>query len=144
MFETLRDRARKYKLHLMLIFQSIGNIRDAYGPSGPQEWANVAVRSYSAIEDMGEAKALSEMIGTFTVEVAENTRGSSGSPVSVIGQSHNIGLSERTQQTALITPNEIRELPQDAQVLIFRRQPPMICGKALYFRWSEWRVKPKE
>ena len=139
LFETLRDRARKYRLHLMLIYQSAGQIETAYGRTGPKEWANVAVRSYSAIEDMDEAQALSRMIGSFTVEVSENTHGSSGSPVSVIGQSHNIGLSERTQQAALITPDEIRELPQDAQILIFRRQSPLICGKSFYFRRQEWR-----
>ncbi len=139
LFETLRDRARKYRLHLMLIFQDIARIEVAYGRTGVQEWSNVAVRAYSAIEDMNEAKAISEMIGNFTVEISENTRGASGSPAAVIGQSHSIGLSERTQQAALMTPNEIRELPQDAQVLIFRRQPPLICGKALYFRWPAHR-----
>jgi type IV secretion system protein VirD4 len=144
LFEALRDRARKYRLHLMLVYQSIVQIEKAYGRTGPKEWANVAVRSYSAIEDMDEAKALSEMIGSFTVGIQENSQGSSGSPVSVIGQSHNIGLSERTQQAALITPEEIRKLPQDAQILIFRRQSPLICGKAFYFRRPEWLLKTKD
>ena len=138
LFEDIRDRARQFRLHLMIVFQNIGQIEEAYGRSGPKSWNDVASRAYSAIGDLGEAEALSRMIGTFTVDVAENTQGASGATLATVAQSSNMSLSERTQQAALVTPDEIMQLPADAQILLFRRQPPLICGKALYFRRNEW------
>lgn len=138
LFEKIRDRARQFKLHLMVVFQSVGQIIEAYGRSGPQSWNDVAVKAYSAIGDLKTAQELSQFIGTFTVDIAENTQGASGGTLATIAQSSNISLSERTQQAALITPDEILQLPADAQILLFRRQPPLICGKALHFRRREW------
>ncbi|ART99365.1 type IV secretory system Conjugative DNA transfer [Yoonia vestfoldensis] len=138
LFEDIRDRARQFRLHLMIVFQNIGQIEEAYGRSGPKSWNDVASRAYSAIGDLGEAEALSRMIGTFTVDVAENTQGASGATLATVAQSSNMSLSERTQQAALVTPDEIMQLPADAQILLFRRQPPLICGKALYFRRNAW------
>lgn len=138
LFEDIRDRARQFRLHLMIVFQNIGQIEEAYGRAGPKSWNDVAVRAYSAIGDLGEAEALSRMIGTFTVDIAENTQGASGGTLATVAQSSNISLSERTQQAALVTPDEVMLLPADAQILLFRRQPPLICGKALYFRRNEW------
>lgn len=134
LFEVLRDRARKHQLHLMLIYQGMGQIIDGYGRSGAADWKSVAVRSYSRIEDEQELETLSRLIGSFTAEVKDASTSESGHATALMSSNVSQSESMRLQKVHLITPDELRTLPMDAQVLLFQGEPPIICSKAFYFR----------
>ena len=138
LFETIRDTGRKHGIHLMLIFQSQRQIRQCYGDHAESAWASVAVRAYSAVEDIGEASDIAKIAGSYTADVEGASSGSNKSPFAVLPSSMSMAAQRSVQATALIQPDQIRTLPPDSQILIFRRQPPIICGKAIAFRRKQW------
>lgn len=142
LFESIRDRTRKYGIHLMLIFQTLGQLRDCYGQNAVSDWASVSARSFSAVEDITEAEEISKIAGAYTANVVGTSGTSRSSPIGVSPNSIDSGRSNSLQKAQLINPDEVRLLPADAQILLFRRQPPMICGKALAFRRKEWAGYP--
>ena len=138
LFESIRDTGRKHGIHLMLIFQSQLQIRQCYGDHAESAWASVAVRAYSAVEDIGEASDIAKIAGSYTADVEGESSGANKSPFAIMPSSMSSNAQRSVQATALIQPDQIRTLPPDSQILIFRRQPPIICGKAIAFRRKEW------
>ena len=138
-FEIVRDTARKRHLHLMQIFQSMGQLRALYGEAGVSAWENaVAARVFAAIENDEDQAKLSKLLGEYTADVTGSSRSSStrgfgiGTPTS--GSSHNTSL----RNVRLMLPDQIRTLPADASIILFKSQNPLICGKAFSFRRREW------
>ncbi|WP_208436174.1 Ti-type conjugative transfer system protein TraG [Bartonella phoceensis] len=130
--EEARDRGRKYGTSLMLFYQSSGQLVNHFGESGARSWfESCSFVSYAAIKDLQTAKDISERCGQMTVEVA-GTNKSRG--LSLGKSSYNINY----QQRALILPHEIiQEMRQDEQIILMQGQPPLRCGRAIYFRRKE-------
>ncbi|AQX27889.1 MULTISPECIES: Ti-type conjugative transfer system protein TraG [unclassified Bartonella] len=129
--EEARDRGRKYGTSLMLFYQSSGQLVNHFGKSGAQSWfESCSFVSYAAIKDLQTAKDISERCGQMTVEVT----GASKSRGQFLKGSKNINY----QQRALILPHEIiQEMRQDEQIILMQGQPPLRCGRAIYFRRKE-------
>ncbi|MBB5073984.1 type IV secretion system protein VirD4 [Bartonella callosciuri] len=130
--EEARDRGRKYGTSLMLFYQSSGQLVNHFGEAGARSWfESCSFVSYAAIKDLQTAKDISERCGQMTVEVAGTTK-SRG--LSLGKSSYNINY----QQRALILPHEIiQEMRQDEQIILMQGQPPLRCGRAIYFRRKE-------
>lgn len=130
--EEARDRGRKYGTTLMLMYQSVGQLEKHFGRDGAKSWLEgCAFASYAAIKSIETAKELSASCGEMTIEVK--------------GQSRSIGLSGTAQDRAsenlsyqrrpLIMPHEItQDMRKDEQIIIMQGQPPLRCGRAIYFR----------
>ncbi|MCL6230316.1 Ti-type conjugative transfer system protein TraG [Bartonella bilalgolemii] len=129
--EEARDRGRKYGISLMLFYQSSGQLVNHFGKSGAQSWfESCSFVSYAAIKDLQTAKDISERCGQMTIEVT----GESKSKGQFLRGSKNINY----QQRALILPHEIiQEMRQDEQIILMQGQPPLRCGRAIYFRRKE-------
>jgi len=138
-FELVRDTMRKRGLHLMLIFQSTGQIEEAYGKAGVRAWNNsVAARVFAATDDNEDQAIISRMIGEYTVDV-ENRSTSFGVRGFGIGTPNdNRTKSINRQKASLMRPEQVRELQEDALLVFYKGQKPLICGKALSFRRDEW------
>ena len=138
-FELIRDTMRKRGLHLMLIFQSIAQIEQTYQKTGARAWNNsVAARVYAGTDDLEDQGAISRMIGEYTVDV-ENRSTSTGMRGFGIGTPNdNKTKSINRQRANLMRPEQVRELQEDALLVFFKGQKPMICGKAFSFRRKEW------
>ena len=138
-FELVRDTMRKRGLHLMLIFQSTGQIEETYGKAGMRAWNNsVAARVYGTSDDPEDAAVLSRMIGEYTVDV-ENRSTSTGMRGFGIGTpTDNKTKSINLQKASLMRPEQVRTLPEDGLIVFFKGQNPLICGKAFSFRRKEW------
>ncbi len=130
--EEARDRGRKYGTSLMLFYQSSGQLVNHFGEAGARSWfESCSFVSYAAIKDLQTAKDISERCGQMTVEVAGTSK-SRG--ISLGKSSYNINY----QQRALILPHEIiQEMRQDEQIILMQGQPPLRCGRAIYFRRKE-------
>ena len=142
LFETMRDKTRKNGVHLMLIFQTLGQIRECYGQTAVSDWASVGVRAFSAVEDIKEAEEISKIVGSYTADIEGHSASSRRNPVGMMANSLDRSKSSSLQRAALINADDVRTLPADSQILIFRRQRPYICGKALAFRRKEWEGYP--
>lgn len=127
--ETARDAGRKYGLVLILIFQSIGQMREAYGGrDATSKWFESASWiSFAAINDPDTAEYISRRCGDTTIEVDQLTR---TSQMSGSSRSRSKQLSRRP----LILPEEVMRMRADEQIVFTAGNAPLRCGRAIWFR----------
>jgi type IV secretion system protein VirD4 len=130
--ETARDAGRKYCISLTLIFQSIGQMREAYGGRDARsKWFESASWiSFAAINDPETADYLSRRCGETTIEVDQVSRTSQSRGSS---RSRSKPLSRRP----LILPYEVMQMRGDEQIVFTSGNPPLRCGRAIWFRRSD-------
>lgn len=127
--ETARDAGRKYGITLLLLFQSIGQMREAYGGrDATSKWFESASWvSFAAINDPETADYISRRCGDTTVEVDQLSRSSQMSGSSQTRSKH---LSRRP----LILPHEVLQMRADEQIIFTAGNRPIRCGRAIWFR----------
>lgn len=133
--ETARDAGRKYGIMLTLIFQSIGQMREAYGGrDATSKWFESASWiSFSAINDPGTADYISKRCGDTTVEVDQTNR-SSG----MRGSSR--ARSKQLSSRRLILPHEVMRMRLDEQIVFTAGNAPLRCGRAIWFRREDMKT----
>ncbi|WP_127903556.1 type IV secretory system conjugative DNA transfer family protein [Solirhodobacter olei] len=138
-FETILREQRKKGVRLALIYQSEGQLREAYGPGGADSWTDgVAARLYSGVEAGRNLEELSRLIGNYTAEVASNSRSTSARGFGISSQGTSKSDSVSPHKVALIPPDDLRALPLDGWLIFFRGLRPMVITKAFWFRRKEW------
>lgn len=127
--ETARDAGRKYGITLLLLFQSIGQMREAYGGrDASSKWFESASWiSFAAINDPETADYISKRCGDTTVEVDQVSRSSQMS-----GSSRT--RSKQLTRRPLILPHEVLRMRTDEQIVFTAGNPPLRCGRAIWFR----------
>ncbi len=132
--ETARDAGRKYGITLLLLFQSIGQMREAYGGrDAASKWFESASWiSFAAVNDPETADYISRRCGETTVEVDQ------------LSQSAQMSGSSRTRskqltRRALILPHEVLRMRADEQIVFTAGNPPLRCGRAIWFRRADMR-----
>ena len=139
--EIARDAGRKYGITLQLLYQSVGQIVEQWGSRKARLVRECLLAAYAAVKDLDTARELSDTIGNYGVlawSEAQN-RGSHGQQLNVPSRSRgqNVTYSERIRP--LIRPEEImHDLREDAQIIISKRDRPVLCGRAIYFRRPEF------
>ena len=127
--ETARDAGRKYGITLTMIFQSIGQMREAYGGrDATSKWFESASWiSFAAINDPDTADYISKRCGDTTVEVDQTNRstGMKGSSRS---------RSKQLSRRPLIMPHEVLRMRSDEQIVFTSGNAPLRCGRAIWFR----------
>ncbi|MGO4568698.1 Ti-type conjugative transfer system protein TraG [Rhizobium sp. 2YAF20] len=133
--ETARDAGRKYGLTLTLIFQSIGQMREAYGGrDATSKWFESASWvSFAAINDPETAEYISKRCGDTTVEVDQTSRSSQMS-----GSSRT--RSKQLARRPLILPHEVLRMRGDEQIVFTAGNAPLRCGRAIWFRREDMRT----
>lgn len=133
--ETARDAGRKYGITLTMIFQSLGQMREAYGGrDATSKWFRSASWiSFSAINDPDTADYISKRCGDTTVEVDQTNR-SSG----MKGSSRS--RSKQLSRLPLILPHEILRMRADEQIVFTSGNAPLRCGRAVWFRREDMRA----
>jgi type IV secretion system protein VirD4 len=138
--EEARERGRKYGVTLMMMYQSVGQIEDAFGKTGASQWLEgCALVSYAAIKSMETAEQISKRCGETTIKIENQSTGNSVmvSPLSQAAASKN-SVSHSLQKRALIYPHEvIQTMRADEQIIMVRGQLPIRLGRAVYFRRPE-------
>ncbi len=133
--ETARDAGRKYGITLTMIFQSLGQMREAYGGrDATSKWFESASWiSFSAINDPDTADYISKRCGDTTVEIDQtnHTSGMKGSSRS---------RSKQLNRRPLILPHEVLRMRADEQIVFTSGNAPLRCGRAVWFRREEMRA----
>ena len=130
--ETARDAGRKYGISLVLLFQSIGQMREAYGGrDATSKWFESASWvSFAAINDPDTADYISRRCGNTTVEVDQLSRSTQMSGSSRTRSKH---LTARP----LILPDEVLRMRGDEQIIFTAGNAPLRCGRAIWFRRAD-------
>ncbi|RWI57131.1 MAG: Ti-type conjugative transfer system protein TraG [Mesorhizobium sp.] len=133
--ETARDAGRKYGITLTLVFQSVGQMREAYGGrDASSKWFESASWiSFSAINDPDTADYISKRCGDTTVEVDQLSRSSQMS-----GSSRT--RSKQLTRRPLILPHEIMRMRADEQIVFTAGNAPLRCGRAIWFRRDDMKA----
>ncbi|WP_342027606.1 Ti-type conjugative transfer system protein TraG [Pelagibacterium luteolum] len=133
--ETARDAGRKYGITLVMLFQSLGQMREAFGGAdATSKWFESASWvSFSAINDTDTAQYISKRCGTTTVEVTQISSTSKD-----MGASRT--RSKQLSQRPLILSHEVTLMRADEQIVFTSGNAPLRCGRALYFRRPEMRA----
>jgi type IV secretion system protein VirD4 len=133
--ETARDAGRKYGISLALIFQSIGQMREAYGgrDAGSKWFESASWISFAAINDPDTAEYISKRCGDTTVEVDQTNR-SSG----MKGSSRS--RSKQLTRRPLILPHEVMRMRGDEQIVFTAGNAPLRCGRAIWFRREDMKA----
>ncbi len=130
--ETARDAGRKYGISLLLLFQSLGQMREAYGGrDASSKWFESASWiSFAAINDPETAEYISKRCGDTTVEVGQT---STSSRMNGTSRTRSKQLARRP----LILPHEVLQMRSDEQIVFTAGNRPLRCGRAIYFRRKE-------
>ncbi|TBB81073.1 Ti-type conjugative transfer system protein TraG [Rhizobium ruizarguesonis] len=133
--ETARDAGRKYAITLAMIFQSLGQMREAYGGrDATSKWFESASWiSFAAINDPDTADYISKRCGDTTVEVDQTNR-SSG----MKGSSRS--RSKQLSRRPLILPHEVLRMRADEQIVFTAGNAPLRCGRAIWFRREDMKA----
>ncbi len=133
--ETGRDAGRKYGITLTMIFQSLGQMREAYGGrDATSKWFESASWiSFSAINDPDTADYISKRCGDTTVEVDQTNR-SSG----MKGSSRS--RSKQLSRRPLILPHEVLRMRADEQIVFTAGNAPLRSGRAIWFRREDMKT----
>ncbi|CUX71960.1 MULTISPECIES: Ti-type conjugative transfer system protein TraG [Agrobacterium] len=133
--ETARDAGRKYGITLTMIFQSLGQMREAYGGrDATSKWFESASWiSFAAINDPDTADYISKRCGDTTVEVDQTNRstGMKGSSRS---------RSKQLNRRPLILPHEVLRMRADEQIVFTAGNAPLRCGRAVWFRREDMKA----
>lgn len=130
--ETARDAGRKYGISLVLLFQSIGQMRETYGGrDATSKWFESASWvSFAAINDPETADYISRRCGNTTVEVDQLSRSSQMS-----GSSRT--CSKQLASRPLILSDEVLRMRGDEQIVFTAGNAPLRCGRAIWFRRND-------
>ena len=138
-FSGMRDRSRQYRIHLMMIYQNTRQIIEAYGQNADREWiSGMACFGFSGTTDLDEARMISGMCGTYTAEVDSKGTSSTVQGTGVTPGNFGSSTNQTLQRANLIEPSDITQMPLDSQILFFKGQRPIHCGKAFYFCHKGW------
>ena len=133
--ETARDAGRKYGITILLLFQSIGQMRETYGGrDAASKWFESASWiSFAAVNDPETADYISKRCGTTTVEIDQVSRSSQAS-----GSSRT--RSKQLAARPLIQPHEVLRMRADEQIVFTAGNAPLRCGRAIWFRRDDMRA----
>lgn len=127
--ETARDAGRKYGITLTMIYQSIGQLRETYGGrDASSKWFESASWiSFAGINDPETADYISRRCGMTTVEIDQVSR-------SFQSRGSSRTRSKQLAARSLIQPHEVLRMRADEQIVFTAGNPPLRCGRAIWFR----------
>ena len=131
--ELIRDEGRAVGLHLMMIYQTWGQVKNIWGPDAASAWEDsVDARIVGATQDTQRATAIQNIIGKDSVLIRTNSKSRSQRDMEMRGQSSN-SHSEQMREVPLITTAEIGNFPSHGAIILTRRTKPILASKAIYF-----------
>ncbi|MFG1404402.1 type IV secretory system conjugative DNA transfer family protein, partial [Xanthobacter sediminis] len=133
--ETARDAGRKYGITLILLFQSIGQMRGTRGGrDAASKWfESTSWISFAAVNDPETADYISRRCGATSVEIDQISSSSQSS-----GSSRT--RSKQLGSWPLIQPHEVLRMRADEQIVFTAGNAPLRCGRAIWFRRDDMKA----
>ena len=137
--ETARDIGRKYGVSLHMLFQSVGQMAEAWGREGTRAWIDAAAWvGYAAIR---AGKDLSDQLGAHGVlawSEGDNQGRQKPFGLNFGSTSRGINVNVHEIRRALIAASEMQQdLREDEIIIVPASGLPLRIGRAIYFRRPE-------
>jgi len=120
-----------YGVQLWPILQDIHQLRAAYGQRAGTFLSNAGVLQVFGVNDHDSARLISDLLGQQTVVFQPMSR-------ALDSEKSGISLSQHHVGRPLLTPDEVRNLPQDTELLFLAGQRPIVARKLRYFEDREF------
>ena len=119
-----------YGLRLLTIIQSVAQLESVYGQNDARTlMTNHALQVLFTPREQRDANAYSEMLGYYTVKSTSTGRSTNRGFAGGGSKSENIS----DQRRALLLPQELKELPDDEQIIVLENTAPIRSRKARYY-----------
>ena len=140
--ENIRDRGRSLGLHLMMVYQTPGDIERIWGRAGMTAWRDgCSATVMGPVTSRTSAQDVSAMIGTRTVRVGTESTSSSTSVMSPMSGSVSTTVQEQLRDVPLISPTSISQLPRHASIITSPGSRPIRASKAIWFTREDMRKR---
>jgi type IV secretion system protein VirD4 len=129
-----------YNVRVALVIHTPAQLREIYGVNAAETMLkSLAARIVFAAKDFGDAKEISDELGTTTVRVKSHSR-----PVARLletrgSKSRSVSVSE--QRRALLLPQEVQQLGIDDAIIFYEGLRPIRCKKIRYFADRRFRKR---
>jgi type IV secretion system protein VirD4 len=120
-----------YGVQLWPILQDVHQLRATYGPRAGTFLSNAGVLRVFGVNDHESARMVSDLLGQQTIVFQPMSR-------ALDSEKSGISLSQHHVGRPLLTPDEVRNLPQDLQLLFLAGQRPIVARKLRYFEDREF------
>lgn len=132
-YEEFLATCRGYGIGVATILQSLTQLQDKYNREKAESiLGNCSVQICMNASNNTTAKYFSDLLGKTTVKV-ETSNLSKSKQTSKEGGSTSHSDNESYSARDLMTPDEVKNLPDDTQLIIFANKPPIKAKKALQF-----------
>lgn len=119
-----------YNIRLLTIIQSVAQLESVYGQADTRTLVtNHAVQILYPPREQKDANEYSEMLGYFTQKAISTGE----SRPRTLGQNGSSSENISDQRRALMLPQELKEMPQDEQIISMQNTKPIRCNKARYY-----------
>jgi type IV secretion system protein VirD4 len=137
--EMIRDAGRKYRVAMHMLWQSVGQMEDIWGPGGRKSWYdNATWRAYSSVRDPQAAKDISDACGSFgamAFSEGDNTGRQGGALNASLSRGRNLNRHEIHRE--LLKPQEVvSDLPA-GEVIILGLPQPLRLKRAVWWERPE-------
>jgi type IV secretion system protein VirD4 len=120
-----------YGVQLWPILQDIHQLRATYGKRAGTFLSNAGVLQVFGVNDHDTARLVSDLLGQETVVFRTMAHALDSDRSGITHSQHHIGRS-------LLTPDEVRNLPTQAQLLFLAGQRPIMAAKLAFYRDKEF------
>ena len=121
-----------YGVQLWPILQDIHQLRATYGQRAGTFLSNAAVLQVFGVNDHDSARLVSDLLGQGTVVFQTMAR-------AIDAKETGISYSEQHVARPLLTPDEVRNMPSELELLFLAGQRPIVAGKLAYYADAEFR-----
>ncbi len=120
-----------YGVQLWPILQDIHQLRATYGQKAGSFLSNAGMLQVFGVNDHDSAKLVSDLLGQQTVVFDSLSR-------ALDSEKSGLSYGEQHVGRPLLTPDEVRSLPEHAELLFLAGQRPVIARKLRYFDEPEF------
>ena len=121
-----------YGVQLWPILQDVHQLRATYGQRAGTFLSNAGVLQIFGVNDHDSAKLVSDLLGQETVVFQTMGR-------ALDSDQSGISLGEQHTARALLTPDEVRNMPTHVELLFLAGQRPIVASKLAYYADAEFR-----
>jgi type IV secretion system protein VirD4 len=128
-----------YGVQLWPILQDLHQLRGTYGTRAGTFLSNAGLVQVFNVNDTDTAEWVSRALGDTTEMYETGSRGETRQRNRLGAGSSSTGTAVHLVRRALLTPDEVRRLPPDSQILFAAGAPPIFARKLRYYADPEFR-----
>nr|CAD6631751.1 conjugal transfer protein TraG [arsenite-oxidising bacterium NT-25] len=121
-----------YGVQLWPILQDLHQLRATYGAKAGTFLSNAGVLQVSGVNDNDTAKFVSDMLGQTTAVFQTMGR-------ALDSEKSGVSYGEQHSARPLMTPDEVRNFPQNGELLFIAGKRPIMANKLVYYADPEFK-----